>query len=89
VAWSKHGQETAAGKRCNPAFSNIDVFRLGSIASRSGHSTGTALDLTLVDLTADNSARFDPARDYAACTAPAETRRRGVSAWAPAMTVPT
>ena len=38
------------------------------------HSTGAALDLTLVDLTADNSATFDPAKSYADCTAPAEAR---------------
>jgi D-alanyl-D-alanine dipeptidase len=74
VAWSKDGKETAAGKRYNPAFSKADLFRLGYIATRSGHSAGSALDLTLVDLTADNSARFDPARDYADCTAPADAR---------------
>jgi D-alanyl-D-alanine dipeptidase len=72
VAWSKDGKETAAGRRHNPAFSKADLFRLGYIAAHSGHSTGTALDLTLVDLTADNSARFDAARNYADCTAPAE-----------------
>ena len=51
-----------------------DLFRLGYIADHSGHSTGAALDLTLVDLTADNSATFDPAKAYADCTAPAEAR---------------
>ena len=56
VAWSQDGRETAAGKRYNPAFSKADLFRLGYIATHSGHSTGAALDLTLVDLTADNSA---------------------------------
>ena len=33
-----------------------------------------ALDLTLVDLTADNSASFDPAKTYADCTAPESAR---------------
>ncbi len=69
VAWSRDGKETPAQKRYNPAFSKADLFRLGYIATHSGHSTGAALDLTLVDLTADNSAAFDPARDYADCTA--------------------
>jgi zinc D-Ala-D-Ala dipeptidase len=45
------------------------LFRLGYIATHSGHSTGAALDLTLVDLKADNSAVFDPAREYGDCTA--------------------
>jgi D-alanyl-D-alanine dipeptidase len=53
VAWSRDGR----------------LFRLGYIATHSGHSTGAALDLTLVDLKADNSATFDAARDYGDCTA--------------------
>jgi D-alanyl-D-alanine dipeptidase len=69
VAWSRDGRETPAQKRYYPSFSKADLFRLGYIAERSGHSTGAALDLTLVDLKADNSASFDPARDYADCTA--------------------
>ena len=60
VAWSRDGRETPAQKRYNPAFSKADLFRLGYIATRSGHSTGAALDLSLVDLKADNSAVFDP-----------------------------
>ena len=74
VAWSKNGKETQADRRFSPAFRKADLFRLGYIATRSGHSTGAALDLTLVDLTADNSARFDSTKSYADCTAPAEAR---------------
>ena len=62
------------GHRFNPAIDKRDLFRLGYIASHSQHSTGAALDLTLVDLTADNSAVFDPSRTYADCTAPVEKR---------------
>lgn len=74
VAWSRDGKETPAQKRYNPSFSKADLFRLGYIAERSGHSTGAALDLTLVDLKADNSATFDPAREYGDCTASANLR---------------
>ena len=74
VRWSRNDRETPAERRYNPALRKADLFRLGYIAASSGHSTGSALDLTLVDLTADNSARFDPARTYADCTAPAEAR---------------
>jgi D-alanyl-D-alanine dipeptidase len=74
VAWAANGKETVAEHRYNPAFSKADLFRLGYIATHSGHSTGAAVDLTLVDLTADNSARFDPRKDYADCTAPAAAR---------------
>jgi D-alanyl-D-alanine dipeptidase len=69
VRWSRNGKETPAERRYNPAFRKADLFRLGYIATYSGHSTGSALDLTLVDLTADNSAKFDPAKTYADCTA--------------------
>jgi D-alanyl-D-alanine dipeptidase len=74
VAWSRNGKETAAERRYNPAFRKADLFRLGYIATYSGHSTGKALDLTLVDLSADNSTGFDPTKSYADCTAPAEAR---------------
>lgn len=74
VKWSRNGRETPAERRYNPAFRKADLFRLGYIATYSGHSTGSALDLTLVDLTADNSATFDPAKSYADCTAPVEKR---------------
>jgi zinc D-Ala-D-Ala dipeptidase len=74
VAWSRNGKETAAERRYNPAFSKADLFRLGYIATHSQHSTGAAVDLTLVDLKADNSARFDPAKAYADCTAPVDKR---------------
>jgi zinc D-Ala-D-Ala dipeptidase len=73
VAWSENGTKTAE-RRFNPAFSKKDLFRLGYIATHSGHSTGAAVDLTLVDLAADNSASFDPHKNYADCTAPAEAR---------------
>jgi len=74
VAWSKNGHETAAERRFNPAFSKEELFRLGYIATHSQHSTGAALDLTLVDLTADNSGIFEPNKAYADCTAAASMR---------------
>lgn len=74
VKWSQNGRETAAERRYNPKIPKTELFRLGYIASRSQHSTGSALDLTLVDLKADNSARIDPSKTYADCTAPAEAR---------------
>ena len=74
VVWAQNGRETAAERRYNPAFSKKDLFRLGYIAEHSGHSTGAAVDLTLVDPTADHSQAFDsrafdPNRAYADCTA--------------------
>ena len=74
VRWAQNGRETPAERRYNPAFSKQDLFRLGYIAEHSGHSTGAAVDLTLVDLTSGPSAVFDLARAYADCTAPEAAR---------------
>ena len=74
VVWARNGRETPAERRYNPDFSKADLFRLGYIAEHSGHSTGAAVDLTLVDLKADHSPQFDPNKAYADCTAPASDR---------------
>ena len=74
VVWATNGRETAAERRYNPAFAKTELFRLGYIARYSGHSTGAAVDLTLVDLKADNSQAFDPDKAYADCTARAAAR---------------
>ena len=63
VVWAQNGKETPAERRYNPSFRKADLFRLGYIAEHSGHSTGAALDLTLVELAADNSAAFDPGQN--------------------------
>jgi D-alanyl-D-alanine dipeptidase len=74
VAWAQDGREIAAERRYNPSIGKRDLFRLGYIAEHSGHSTGAAVDLTLVDLRAPPGPAFDPATDYADCTAPAALR---------------
>jgi len=67
-AWAQDGRETAAQRRYNPKMSKQDLFRLGYIARQSGHSTGKAVDLTLVQLPASKAAPFDPKLAYADCT---------------------
>ena len=74
VAWANDGKETPEQKRYNPKLNKRDLFKLGYIAAYSGHSTGAAVDLTLVDLAADNSATFDSKENYADCTASADKR---------------
>jgi D-alanyl-D-alanine dipeptidase len=74
VMWAQNGRETPAERRYNPAFGKKDLFRLGYIAEHSAHSTGAAVDLTLVDLKADGSRSFDPGKAYADCTALADAR---------------
>lgn len=74
VAWAQDGNETPAQRRYNPSFNKADLFRLGYIAERSGHSTGAAVDLTLVDLRASVSPPFDPGKAYGNCIAPEAQR---------------
>lgn len=73
LAWA-NGAETPAQRRYYPKLDKRELFRLGYIAASSGHSTGAAVDLTLVELAADNRAGYDPAARYDDCTAPAERR---------------
>jgi len=70
-----HGPEKAGArdgdKRFYPNVDKRELFALGYIASRSRHSTGTAVDLTLTPL----GAAPPPARDTSGpCTAPAAQR---------------
>lgn len=73
-AWAQDGNETPAQHRYNPKMRKADLFRLGYIARRSGHSTGKAVDLTLVQLPSKPVARFDPRAGYGDCTAEASRR---------------
>lgn len=73
LAWAR-GTETPAQKRFHPKLEKRELFRLGYIAASSAHSTGAAIDLTLVELGVGNGAAFDATANYADCTASAETR---------------
>lgn len=69
VRWSRDGTETPAQHNFNPKLRKSDLFRLGYIATHSGHSTGAAVDLTLVDLAAPPEPAWVPGKLYADCTA--------------------
>lgn len=73
-AWAQDGREPPAQRRYNPKMRKADLFRLGYVARHSGHSTGKAVDLTLVQMPAAKAAPFDPKADYADCTGPQRLR---------------
>lgn len=73
-AWAQDGHETPAQHLYNPKMRKEDLFRLGYIARHSGHSTGKAVDLTLVKLPVVEAASFDPQAAYGDCTAPKSQR---------------
>ncbi len=71
--WSQD-RDTGATKRFYPALEKRTLFGLGYIAAQSAHSTGTAIDLTLVRLPATSTPPYDTTVAYGPCTAPAAQR---------------
>ncbi len=71
LAWANGAGETQ--KRFYPKLNKRELFRRGYIAASSSHSTGAAIDLTLVELAAKGG-EFDPGASYADCTQPADRR---------------
>jgi zinc D-Ala-D-Ala dipeptidase len=73
-AWADDGKPEALTKRFFPRAHKAYLFSLGYIATRSNHSIGKAVDLTLVPLPRKPAAVFDPAAIYGACIGPASER---------------
>ena len=71
--WTKSA-DGGAGKRFFPGLQKRTLFAYGYIATRSAHSTGSAVDLALVRLPAAPTPAYDPALRYGPCTAPADKR---------------
>ena len=74
AAWSHDGEDSAATRRFYPSLHKRNLFALGYIAAQSRHSTGTAIDLTLIRLPATPAPRFDPAASYGPCIGPVARR---------------
>ena len=74
VAWARDSRSNYLSRRFHPRTPKSRLFALGYIAVSSGHSRGTAVDLTLVRLPLLQAERYDPARAYGVCTQPANKR---------------
>ena len=72
--WAHDGRPDGA-KRFFPNHDKAALFSLGYLAGVSRHSTGGAVDVTLVE-PRDRAAPFDPAARYGPCTAPAHAGAR-------------
>ena len=90
VAWARNGRETAGRAALQSRLSAKPTCSGSAISpTHSAHSTGAAVDLTLVDLKADNSAASIPPRPMPIAPRPwTRARRKAASIWAPAMIVP-
>jgi zinc D-Ala-D-Ala dipeptidase len=73
-AWADDGKPEGPTKRFLPRLHKPYLFSLGYIATRSNHSMGKAVDLTLVPLPRPPAADFDPSAKYGSCIAPASAR---------------
>jgi D-alanyl-D-alanine dipeptidase len=65
--WSNDGARGDPTKRFYPALEKRTLFAYGYIAAQSAHSTGTAIDLTLIPLPQVKSPPYDPTAHYGAC----------------------
>jgi D-alanyl-D-alanine dipeptidase len=75
AAWAHDGRSGEATRRFFPKLQKSSLFALGYIASRSQHTTGVAVDLTLIAAGSAQAPPFDPAAAYGACTGTAAERR--------------
>ena len=70
----KAGEDNGATKRFYPTLEKRSLFAQGYIAAHSRHSTGTAVDLTLVERAAPPAPAFDRNAAYGPCTGPPAQR---------------
>ena len=74
VQWASDGQSAVSTKRFFPRVNKNALFALGYIAAHSQHSTGAAVDLTLIEAASPPPASFDPTARYGPCTGEAAKR---------------
>jgi D-alanyl-D-alanine dipeptidase len=76
VRWGKRVGDQTMKAEFYPHVDKRVVFKEGYIATKSGHSRGSTMDLTLVRLPARPQAHYRPGQNLVSCTAPAWQRFR-------------
>ena len=74
MRWANDGAFDKPTKRFFPTLEKRTLFAQGYIAAQSRHSTGSAVDLTLIQRPAVPAPPFDPRRIYGPCTGPEAQR---------------
>jgi D-alanyl-D-alanine dipeptidase len=74
MRWANDGARDAPTKRFFPALEKRTLFASGYIAATSAHSTGSAVDLTLIQRPSAPAPPFDRSAAYGPCTGPAAQR---------------
>ena len=74
VRWAKDLDDTKMKKEFYPTVDKRHLFRDGYIDSRSGHSRGSTVDLTIVPIPAPPQPAYVPGQPLFECTLPAGER---------------
>jgi D-alanyl-D-alanine dipeptidase len=74
VRWAKEVENTKTMREFYPTIDKRNLFRDGYIDSKSGHSRGSTVDLTIVPLPAPVQADYTPGQKLSECYLPAEQR---------------
>ncbi len=74
VRWAKNLSDTTMKREFYPTVEKKHLFRDGYIASRSGHSRGSTLDLTIVPLPLPAQENYSPGDSLCECHKPAAKR---------------
>ncbi len=76
VRWAKEIDNTKTKKEFYPTVDKKNLFKDGYIDSKSGHSRGSTLDLTIVPFPASKQQDYIPGQKLSACYLPANKRFR-------------
>lgn len=76
VRWAKNVSDTSTKKEFYPTVEKRDLFREVYIDTKSGHSRGSTVDLTIVALPVPDQALYRQGERLSECYLPAENRFR-------------
>lgn len=74
VTWAEDLDDQRMKDEFYPRVDKSRLFEDGYIAARSGHSRGSVVDLTLVELPAGNTRPYEPGEPLVDCAAPQDER---------------
>lgn len=74
IAWSKNPSQHSMKAEFYPNVDKADVFDLGYVSKKSGHTRGSTVDLTIVSLLAKHQARYHKGQKLVACISPYKVR---------------
>ena len=74
IEWSKNPKDQLMKKEFYPKVNKKNVFKLGYVADKSGHTRGSTVDLTIVKKSELKQAEYHPGQKLTACYASYEQR---------------